>query len=116
MWYETSYVARYITIVKLTYENAVEKNSEGYVTKAVNGYRVVNGYAIEDKENATVTFISEDKTKTPYEAKFYITADLGYSITNMGESEEILNNENGWRWRINEKTNHWQCNSEDWNK
>ncbi len=116
VWYETYYIARYLTVVKLTYENAVEQNSAGYVTKAVNGYRVVNGYAIEDIDRTTATFVSEDKSKTPYEAKFYVTADFGYKITEMGKAEEMEIIAKKWRWRINEKTNHWQCNSEDWNK
>ena len=116
VWYETYYIARYLTVVKLTYENVEIRNSEGYAIKAVNGYRVVNGYAIKDIEHTTATFVSEDKSKTPYEAKFYVTADFGYKMNEMGKAEEMAIIADNWRWRINEETDHWQCSSPDWNK
>jgi len=116
VWYETYETARYVFIVKQG-ENAEEINSEGYATKVKNHYRLLNGYAIEDIENTTATFVSEDKNKTPYEAKVYVTADIGFYYDET-EKKVIMMNiiADNWRWRINEETDHWQCSSPDWNK
>ena len=113
VWYETYQTARYVFIVKQG-ENAEETNSEGYATKVKNHYRLLNGYAIEDIENTTATFVSEDKNKTPYEAKVYVTADIGYRLIN-GKAKCIeFEIKSEWRWRINEETNMWQCSSPEY--
>ena len=116
LWYETNLLARYIVVVKKG-EHAVNTDPKtGYATSVEDGYLLNNGYAVEQHFQTRVSFISEDISKTPNEAKFYITAEEGYCIKD-GEAEEVssytgLNELRGLKWRINEETNYWQCDKE----
>lgn len=109
--YDTIYLARYVYTAKYM-ENMVNQTSaELYycIQTAPSG----KCYAVQDVEKTFITFISEDITKAPSEADFYVTAYEGYFI-DEDRKAVLLTDDKMQFTKINKKTNYWQWTSTEY--
>ena len=109
-WYDTKYLARYVYTA--TYDENIDINNPGgdTIIQTPNG----NYYKIPNCDCIIPTFKSEDTTKNPPEAQFYMTAYEGYYISNEA-AEKLQENIISVNFsKINEETNYWQWTTDEY--
>lgn len=113
LWYDTRYLARYVVTSK--YMENMENANTAYATHVIAQAPSGKYYALLGLSYIHPVFKSEDNTKEPSEAEFYMTAYEGYYIND--EKQAVAIPEAGVYFsKINEETNYWQWNTNEYSE